>query len=104
TLTATATSGNSIAVTGGTPNGTVPIGMILTVADCYQYNLVTRVPTGNLQQFIVTAAITLGGSGEGTLTVAPEIITSGNYQNMSTAGAVSGKAATIVSGSTASAI
>lgn len=103
TLSATATSGTSIAVTGGTANGTIPVGLIFDVADCYQHNLVTRVATGNLQQFIVTAAITLNGSGAGTLTVLPELITSGNYQNVSTAGAVSGKAATVRSGTTASA-
>jgi len=103
TLSATKTSGTTISVTGGTANGVVAVGMIFDVADCYQYNLVTRTPTGNLQQFLVTTAVTLSGAGAGDLTVAPEIITSGNYQNMSTAGAVSGKAATVVSGSTASA-
>lgn len=104
TLSATATSGTSIAVTGGTANGTIKAGLIFDVADCYQHNLVTRQSTGNLQQFLVTADVTLNGSGAGTLTVSPEIITSGNYQNVSSAGAVSGKAATIRSGTTASAI
>ena len=104
TLSGTATSGNSIAVTGGTANGTITVGMIFDVADCYQFNLVTRVATGNLQQFLVTAAVTLNGSGAGTLTVLPEIITTGNYQNVSTAGAVSGKAATIRSGTTSGGI
>ncbi len=103
TLSATATSGTSLAITGGTTSGTITVGMVLTVADCYQFNLVSRVATGNLQQFIVTAAITLSG-GAGTLTVSPEIITSGNYQNMSTAGAVSGKAVTLISGSTSGGI
>lgn len=104
TLSATATSGTTIAITGGTANGTVTAGYIFTVADCYQHNLVTRIATGNLQQFLVTAAVTLDGSGVGSLTVLPEIITSGNYQNVSTAGAVSGKAATILSGSTSGGI
>ncbi len=104
TLSATATSGTSIAITGGTANGTVKAGAIFDVADCYQHNLVTRQATGNLQQFLVLADVTLNGSGAGTLTVSPEIITSGNYQNVSTAGAVSGKAATLRSGSTASAL
>lgn len=103
TLSATATSGTSIAITGGTTSGTIPVGLIFDVAECFQYNLVTRIATGNLQQFIVTAAVTLNGSGAGTLTVLPEIITSGNYQNMTTAGVVSGKAATVRSGTTASA-
>lgn len=104
TLSATKTSGNTISVTGGTAGGTIAVGLIFDVADCYQHNLVTRVATGNLQQFIVTAAVTLDGSGAGDLTVSPEIITSGNYQNVSTAGAVSGKAATIRSGATSGAI
>ncbi|HEY8780148.1 MAG TPA: P22 phage major capsid protein family protein [Mucilaginibacter sp.] len=103
TLSATATSGSSLAITGATTSGTITVGMIITVAACYQFNLRTRTATGNLQQFIVTAAITLSG-GAGTLTVSPEIITSGNYQNMSTAGAVSGSAVTLVSGSTSGGI
>lgn len=103
TLSATATSGTTIAVTGGTANGTIKAGLVFDVADCFQFNLVTRIATGNLQQFLVTANVTLDGSGAGSLTVLPEIITSGNYQNMTTAGAVSGKAATIRSGTTSGA-
>ena len=104
TLSATATSGTTIAVTGGTNGGTIKVGLIFDVAGCYQHNLVTRVATGNLQQFIVTANVTLDGSGAGSLTVLPEIITTGNYQNVSTAGAVSGSAATIRSGTTSGGI
>jgi hypothetical protein len=94
TLSATATSGSSLAITGGTAGG--------TVASCYAFNLETRTSTGKLQQFVVTADVTLNGSGAGTLTVSPEIITSGNYQNMTSAGAVSGQAVSFVSGTTAS--
>jgi hypothetical protein len=102
TLSATATSGSSLAITGGTAGGTVKAGAVVTVASCYAFNLETRTSTGKLQQFVVTADVTLNGSGAGTLTVSPEIITSGNYQNMTSAGAVSGQAVSFVSGTTAS--
>ena len=98
TLSATATSGTTIAITGGTANGTIAVGTVFEVTDCLAFNLVTRISTGKKQQFVVQAAVTLSGAGAGSLSVLPEIITSGNYQNMSAAGAVSGKAATLVSG------
>ncbi len=104
TLSATATSGTTIAVTGGTANGVVKAGTVFDVAGCYAFNLVTRVTSGKLQQFVVTADVTLSAGGAGNLTVLPELVTSGNYQNMTTAGAVSGQAATIRSGTTASTV
>ena len=104
TLSATKTSGTTLSITGGTAAGTVKAGTVLSVADCNAFNLQTRTNSGKVQQFVVQADVTLGGSGEGDLSVLPEIITSGNYQNMTTAGAVSGKAVSLVSGSTASAV
>lgn len=103
TVNGTVTSGTTIAVTGGTASGIIAVGMVFEVAACFAFNLVTRISTGKLQQFVVTAAVTLSGAGAGNLTVQPEIITSGNYQNMSTAGVVTTSAITVISGSVASA-
>lgn len=98
TINGTVISGNSVAVTGGTASGTVPAGTVFTVAGVFQYNLAARTTTSRLQQFVVTTAVTLNGSGAGTLAVQPEIVTSGNYQNMTTAGLVSTAATSLTGG------
>ena len=73
TLSAAVTSegATSIAITGAGNGGTVKIGDVFTVADCYAVNPQTRESTGSLFQFVATADVTLNGSGAGTITVAP---------------------------------
>ena len=61
----------TIAITGGGNGGTVKIGDVFTVAGCYAVNPQTRESTGSLFQFVATANVTLGSSGEGSITVAP---------------------------------
>ena len=61
----------TIAITGGGNAGTVKIGDVFTVAGCYAVNPQTRESTGSLFQFVATANVTLGSSGEGNITVAP---------------------------------
>jgi hypothetical protein len=61
----------TIAITGAGANATVAIGDVFTVADCYAVNPQTRESTGALFQFVATAAVTLNGSGAGSITVAP---------------------------------
>ncbi len=67
----------TIAITGAGNAGTVKIGDVFTVAGCYAVNPQTRESTGSLFQFVATANVTLGSSGEGNITVAP-IYTSTN--------------------------
>ena len=67
----------TIAITGAGNGGTVKIGDVFTVAGCYAVNPQTRESTGSLFQFVATANVTLGSSGEGNITVAP-IYTSTN--------------------------
>jgi hypothetical protein len=67
----------TIAITGAGNAGTVKIGDVFTVAGCYAVNPQTRESTGSLFQFVATANVTLGSSGEGNITVAP-IYTSAN--------------------------
>ena len=73
TLSAAVTSegATSIAITGAGNAGTIKIGDVFTVADCYAVNPQTRESTGSLFQFVATADVTLNGSGAGTITVAP---------------------------------
>ena len=55
-------------------------GDVFTVASVYAVNPQTRVSTGSLQQFVVTADLT--ASSTGTLAIAPAIYTSGPLQTV----------------------
>ncbi len=85
----------TIAITGGGNAGTVKIGDVFTVADCFAVNPQTRESTGSLFQFVATANVTLGSSGEGNITVAP-IYTSDNALATVNSFPASGKAVVFV--------
>lgn len=89
------TSGTAtITTTGG--SGTLAVGDVFTVADVYSVHPETKVSTGVLQQFVVTAAV----SGTGAWAVSPTPITSGPKQNITLVSAGASKA--VVVGGTAS--
>jgi hypothetical protein len=67
----TAEGATTIAVTGAGAAGTVKIGDVFTVADCFAVNPQTRESTGSLFQFVAVADVTLSGGGAGNITVAP---------------------------------
>ena len=85
----------TIAITGGGNGGTVKIGDVFTVAGCYAVNPQTRESTGSLFQFVATANVTLGSSGEGNITVAP-IYTAANALATVDSFPASGKAVVFV--------
>ncbi len=60
-------------------------GDVFTIADVYSVNPRTRQSTGNLQTFVVRADFSSDSSGEGDVTIAPPIITSGPYQTVDSA-------------------
>ena len=61
-------------------------GDVITIAGVNSVNRRTRVDTGSLQTFVVTADATSGAStGPATLTISPPIITSGPYQTVTAA-------------------
>jgi hypothetical protein len=62
-------------------------GDVFTIANVYMVNPKTKVSTGILQQFIVTADGSSDGSGNLTLTISPPMITSGPYQTVNAAAA-----------------
>jgi len=64
-------------------------GDIFYIADCYRVHPETKVSTGVLQKFVVTADATPGAGG-GSLYISPNIITSGAKQNVT--GFADGKA------------
>lgn len=62
-------SGSTLTVTSTT--GTLNVGDIITIAGVHQVNRVTKTSTGNLQQFVVTAA---APSSSTTISVYPPLI------------------------------
>lgn len=61
-------------------------GDVITIAGVNSVNRRTRVDTGDLQTFVVTADATSGAStGPAALTISPPIITSGPYQTVTAA-------------------
>jgi len=71
-------TGSSLIVKTGT--GAMVVGDVFTAAGCFRVHPETKVSTGVLQQFVVTAAYAGGG---GTISISPAIVTSGSTQNVS---------------------
>lgn len=76
-------------ITDGWTNSTTGIlkaGDVITIANVYAVNPVTKATLPFLKQFVVTADADSGAStGPATLTIYPAIITSGAFQNVSAA-------------------
>lgn len=84
------TSGTAtITTTGG--SGTLSVGDVFTVAGVFSVHPETKVSTGELQQFVVTSAVT----GTGAWAVSPTPITSGAKQNITIVSAGASKAVTV---------
>lgn len=75
---ATAQTGSSLIVDTGT--GAMVAGDVFTIAGVFAVHPETKVSTGILQQFVVTANYAGGG---GTVSIAPAIVASGARQNVS---------------------
>jgi hypothetical protein len=76
-------SQNLIIATGNTK--TFAAGEVFTIAGVNAVNPRTKADLGYLKQFTVLAAATSSGGGAVTLSIAPAIIASGAYQNVSAA-------------------
>lgn len=79
---AVAQTGASLIVDTGT--GAMVQGDVFTIAGVTRVHPETKVSTGILQQFVVTAAYAGGG---GTISISPSIVATGPYQNVSNAAA-----------------
>lgn len=79
-------SGSSL-VTDGWANSTavLTVGDVFTIANVYAVNPQNRQSTGQLQQFVVTSAVTSDGSGNATISISPSITASGQYQTVNAA-------------------
>lgn len=65
-----------------TTTGTVTAGTVFTVAGVYSVHPITKVSTGQLQQFVSTTSVTADASGYATLVVSPAMYTTGSQQNI----------------------
>lgn len=59
------------------------LGDVFTIAGVFSVNPQSRVSTGVLQQFVVTADVSSDGSGNATIGISPSIVTSGASQTVS---------------------
>lgn len=90
-------TGSTISTTGWASGAsTLKRGDIFTIAGVYSVNRLSRVSTGRLQQFVVTADTSDSGGAMATLPISPSIITSGPLQTVSNS-AGSGAALTVFS-------
>jgi hypothetical protein len=104
-LSATTYTVNGAVTTNGSTTVTVAVGAttfkqgdVFTVAGCNRVHPETKVDTGVLQQFVVTADY---AGDAGNLSFAPAIYTTGGRQNVVAAGMANGSAITKVGGASA---
>lgn len=79
-------TGSSLVTDGwtNTITGILKVGDVFTIAGVFSINPVSRLSTGNLQQFVVTTVdVNSDGSGNATVAISPAITTSGQYQTVS---------------------
>jgi hypothetical protein len=77
----------TLALAGLGASGTVKAGDVFTIAGVFAVNPRTKARNDYLQQFVVTTDATADGAGAATVTIAPALIVSGAYQNVSGVGA-----------------
>ena len=92
-------NGNTTSMYGGAATETLNVGDVFTVAGVNAVNPQSRISTGQLKNFTVTATSTPTAS-VWTVSFTPSIVTSGPYQNVS-AGINSSQAVTWLNGTTA---
>ena len=90
TNSAVAQTGSSLIVDTGA--NAMAAGDVFTIGGVFRVHPETKASTGVLQQFVVTAAYAGGG---GTISIAPAIVVTGAYQNVSN-GAADNQAITFV--------
>jgi hypothetical protein len=76
TVTTQGATSLAISFTSGSP--TFKVGDVFTIASVFAVNPQTRQTTGSLQQFVVTADVTVSSTTTATLSISPAIYTSTN--------------------------
>lgn len=77
-------TGTSLVTDGwsNTITGVLKAGDIITLPSVYAVNPVTKLSTGRLQQFVITADANSSGAGAATFVISPAITTSGTTQTV----------------------
>ena len=86
-------TGASVTVNTGTTS--FLIGDVVTFAGCFRVHPETKVSTGVLQQFVITAN---SGTSATTLAISPSIVTSGATQNVSASPTTTGAVVKVAAG------
>lgn len=75
----------SLSTDGWSTSVVLKAGDVITIADVYAVNPVSKATLSHLQQFVLTANVTTNASSsaDSPLTISPPIITSGAYQTVS---------------------
>lgn len=96
-------TGSSLATTGWTATitGLLQVGDVVTFAGYNAVNPKSRVSTGVLQPFVITAVANSDGSGNSTLQVSPALTTTGPYQTVAIATGAAGTV-TVLTGAASS--
>lgn len=76
--TVSAQGATSLAISFSSGSPSFNVGDVFTIASVFAVNPQTRQTTGALQQFVVTAAVTVSSGTTATLTVSPAIYTAAN--------------------------
>ena len=96
-------TGSSLSVVSWGSTSTAVQGDVFTIAGVYKVNPITKVSTGVLQQFVVTANATASGGAITNLAISPSIITSGSTQTVNAAPATSAAITMVTTANTATA-
>ncbi len=72
----------TLGIDGVTNTATIKKGTVFTIANVFSVHPITKVSTGQLQQFVVTADTTGDGSTQATLSISPTIYSTGTRQNV----------------------
>lgn len=77
-------TGSALITNGWSSSAAVRLnaGNVFTIANVYAVNPQNRVSTGALQQFVVQTTFSSDSGGAGTISIAPAIIPSGQFQNV----------------------
>lgn len=81
---ATLSGANQIVTDGWTASAAnrLKAGDVFTITGVYKVNPITKMSTGVLQQFVVTADVSSDGAGNATIPISPSIYTTGSLQNV----------------------
>lgn len=77
-----------ISVSGGTANGTITRGSVISFEEVYSVDSLTKENRSDIRYFVVDSDVTLNGSGAGTIAVTVPFTAEGAYKHVSALPAV----------------